>query len=128
MQGNMPQLPPEVADQTEMFMSESWSEPYSIELPGLCDILVPNLPRLDESPLMNHLNYIQPMREYEVSPHAKVFGKEKVTLGSLNAEIEVIELKIAEDVYDEEQRVGIERVLEKLKISQQQNLFVTFRY
>lgn len=109
-------------------MSESWSAPYSIELPGSCDILVPNLPALDESPQMNRLKYTQELKDYPVAPHTKVFGKEKITLGSLDAEIEVIELQLADGIYSVEDKQGIGLVLEKLKIAQQFNLFVSFRY
>jgi len=127
-QVNLRQLPPDLAQQFEMIMSESWSEPYSVELPGTCDILVPSLPMIDESPMMNHLKYTQELPSYASSPHLKVFGKEKITLGSLNAEIEVIEIQLRENLFDEEASAGINRVLDKLKIAQQHNLFVTFRY
>jgi len=127
-QGIYPQLPPGLSEHAEMIMSESWSEPYSIELPGQCDILVPNLPSINDSMMMNHLNHSYQLPEYKVSPHTKVFGKEKILMKSLNAEIEVIEARLAEGSYLGEDKDGIERVLEKLKLAKEFSLFVTFRY
>ncbi len=106
-------------------LEDSASAPYSCELPGTnSTILVPNLPKLEESPLMDALVW---NREFKCR-NMETFGRDKITLGSLNAKIHAIELAIQEDVINADCVEIIKHILTKMKLAKKYDLFFTFSF
>ena len=115
----------ELLEQADHIFEDWASIPYSFDLPGLgSDILIPNLPVLTDSSLNEQLVWHQ---EFNCR-NMEMFGKEKMWIGSLNANILAIESALAEETIDGGFIEIAKAVLSKMKLAQKFDLFFTFRY
>jgi len=118
----------ELRDHASDILSSVYFAPNAFELPGLtCNILVPNVPEVYESPFENQLALVQDLPEFAGCLHQEVYGRDKVLVGSLDAQIETLELAIGDGVYSDFADVA-DHVLVKMKLAQKLKLFFTFRF
>ena len=118
-------VPDGLLELAPQILEEFGTAPNKCGLPGVhSDILVPNLPKLDESPFTDSLNW---HRNFNCR-NLEMFGREKMSLGSLNAGIEAIELALSEGTVEPEFVVITKQILSKMKLAQKYDLFFTFRH
>lgn len=102
---------------------ETGTAPYKCELPGsTSNILVSNLPKLDDSPFMNMLKWQRDLDRRNL----EMFGCEKISVGSLNAQILTIYSALKEGIIDSEYISIVTDILSRMELAQKYDFVFHF--